>query len=236
MALTEIGIVNMALSRLGVSETLAASANTIATITSADGPSKTAVNLHYDRCLRRVLKDHWWNVAKRYASLTQVADAVATDAVWQDDWLYSYRYPTSCVEIRRVVTGSYQNDPKPPEFEIGADDTGPLVYCDVESDDATPVLVVEYSKAISTADIILAGDTSEKLVDALAWLLASEMAGVLSISDEKADRARNAYLLAIQSAERSDRNEGHPFEEPDGDFLQARNGWPQGPPFRWYGP
>ncbi len=106
-------IVNLALSHIG---------HTIFVDSLATEQTSEAelANLLYEPTRDFVLEDFPWPEATKYITLGLVEEEP------NDDWLFSYRYPSDCLFVRRVVTVLGRQDPNPPPFLTGADETGQI--------------------------------------------------------------------------------------------------------------
>jgi len=153
---SKTAIVNMALTRIGVSKLLANvdTETSIAAITA---------RTNYENDIDYVLRDFPWPWATAYATLALVAGSVSENAV--TDWRYAYRYPTDCLYARRIVIYTGRNEPNPPPFRIGRDSGGKLIY----TNEAEAEL--EYTVRVT--------DTNEfdpMFVSMLAWKIAAGLA------------------------------------------------------------
>ena len=79
----------------------------------------------------------------------------------------------------------------------------------------TPIL--KYTAQITTLPL-----WSAKFINALAWLLVTEIAAPLSANPKYAEAAGKAYEAAILSAGAQNMNEGVEREAPTSEFLTAR--------------
>ncbi len=176
-------MVNVALSRIGVSKQIAA----IAT----DGSEEAyKARLCYAMDVEQVLRDFPWPFATKFAALALVTGAVGAPA--NADWTYAYRRPTDCVFERRLVRARGDAlDPTPPPFALGRDANGPLIF----TNQATATL--EYTYRVECA--ATAGDYLFR--EALVWRHAASLAGPLARSAEVVTMCLEAYRRAIAHAE-----------------------------------
>ena len=87
-------IVNIAMARIGASKQLA----NVDTDTSREAIMARARS---SMTMKFVLRDFPWPWATSYADLAVVAGSTTTRA--NRDWQYSYRYPSDCLYVRRLV-------------------------------------------------------------------------------------------------------------------------------------
>lgn len=93
MAASTAEIANLALSHLGSGAVVIV---TLATDTTAEGK---ALNAHYTRARREVLKARAWSFAQVTVALTLVETFTEATA----DFPYSYRLPEDCVQPQRII-------------------------------------------------------------------------------------------------------------------------------------
>jgi hypothetical protein len=227
--LSAVTIVNMSLTRIG----------STALITSFGDTTDAAAqaNLWYDQCREALLRDFSWPWTLKYALLTQVSvTGVRANAEWQ----FSYRYPTDCLFIRRLLVTqlppitpplttsppSFPNiptpwrredgDPYPIPFEVGHDVDGRLIYTDQY------LASVKYVQ--NTEDPT---QFSNDFVDLLSWRLAVEFAYGLAISDTRRKVAQEMYEKVLMKARANALNEAQrdqPYVENNSEFVRARFG------------
>lgn len=197
MALTDIDICNMALVHLGQTKFIAA--------LTERSPAASLCNQLYPQARNFALEDFPWGFANKYAVLGLVEEDP------NDDWDYSYRYPSDCVAVRRIVTALGRSDPKPPPFEIGGDDAGRLIYTDEA--DAT----IRYTRLVEDANLYPA-----VFGEAVSWWLAGLMAPGLAKDQKHAQAAFQMYGIIKGQAQAQQLNEQQQTDEPDSEFIRAR--------------
>jgi len=172
--MTETDVSNLALMRMGVSQSL----TNMRTDTTREALS---LQLIFDAERDYVLRDFAWGFAKKYVAPTLVGAAP------NSDWAYAHRTPADSLFVRRIVPATGQIDPDPPPFSIGQDVTGGLIYSNV----AAPT--IEYTYKVT--------DTTQwdpEFISMFAWRLA----GVLALSLARmVDLAKQC--LELYAAERS---------------------------------
>lgn len=201
---SEADIANMALSHLGIAEE-------IATLTEASDEAR-ACNRFYETCRDACLRDFPWPFATKFATLALVEEI--EDETNEDEWGYSYRYPTDCSKILRLRSG-VRNDTRQSRapYEIAKDTSGRIIYTDQE--DAT----IKYIETITdperfTPDFVLM----------LSFRLASMIAPRLTAGDpyKLGAQAYQKYDIEQRRAQATALNEGQIDEEVDSEFIRGR--------------
>lgn len=197
---SKVGIVNMALGHLAVSKA-------IASITEKSEEARAA-NLYYDTALEMILRDAPWPFATKISSLALVEEDPT------DEWGYSYRYPTDCLRIKRILSG-VRNDTRQSRvpYKILSDSQGLLVYTDEET------AKMEYTAKAEDPQFYPPDFTL-----AFSFLLAALMANRLTGGDQfkKGAEARGMYIAMVSAAQSNANNEEQNDEEPDSEFIRER--------------
>lgn len=197
------GIYNMALSHVGNSDEVQDP--------NENTPNANACRRFYEPARNRVLEDFGWPFAKK----TAVLALVAADPT--SEWSFSYRYPSDCIAARRIVSPTYSLRGAGPQavipYLIGGDDTGSLIYCDLET------ASLEYTQLITTVTRFTAS-----FVDALslrlAWLIAPRVTG--GDPYKLGMRALQLYTSAIMSAQANALNEQQDDQAPGAEWISDR--------------
>jgi hypothetical protein len=197
-------IANMALAHLGNSKL-------IASLTENSDLARSC-NAFYETARDKVLEDFNWPFARKFVTLGLVEeDPTGID----DEWSFSYRYPSDCLMARRLISGIKAED-KDTEYKyiIGSDSQGRLIYTDIE--DAR----LEYTKRED--------DTAKYPISftlALSYYLAFLIAPRVTAGDPfgLAKKAETNYIVEIQKSRANSFNEQHKPNQADGEFLTARN-------------
>lgn len=194
-----VDICNMALGRLGIS-------TFIANLETERSNEANVCRVFYETARDRVLEDFPWGFAKRIADLQDIGTPPA-------GWLYRYRYPNDCLFAREILTSAGRPS-TPITFEKIEDEAnGGLAICTDE----------EEAQLAYTARITNTMLFSTLFIDALAWSLASDIAGPLSATPKMAESAANAYASTLLKAGARDMNEGQESLTPsDSEFITAR--------------
>lgn len=206
-------VCNHALQRIGVNKKL--------TNLGTDVSQEAEVcRTFYGLVIERVLRDHPWDFATRYATLALVGGTVDTPV--NGDWQYSYRSPTNMLFARRIVGQNDQKrkyDPNPIPFREGSDATGSLIYTDVELDDDNDLDVqLEYTIRLDCPARF--GDATFR--SAVAWRLAAEIAPSLSRDEKRQQFCLQMYQLELNDAGVTDAQEQQQEAPGDADWITGR--------------
>lgn len=86
---------------------------------------------HYYTCLDQLLRAAPWNIARKEAPLTLLADATGqTDLVGTSvpaPWIYCYAYPIDCVRLRYIPWNPFLMPGVPSNNIVPTDNTAPLM-------------------------------------------------------------------------------------------------------------
>lgn len=194
---SEVDICNLALARLGDN----------ATVASIDPPEGSAQAEHcarfYPVARDSLLEIHDWKFATRRVLLAQL-----TADTW--NWSYAYAEPAEVLKLLAVLPGSSSSDSETQEYEAETDENGSQI-------------ILTNQEGASLRYIAHVTDTtvfSPLFVDALAWLLASYLAGPVIKGDAGAAMAKSclqSFMLALSNAKVSDANQrkARPDHKPD---------------------
>lgn len=184
---SEVDICNLALARLGDN----------ATVASIDPPEGSAQAEHcarfYAVARDSLLEMHAWKFATRRVLLAKL-----TVESW--DWAFAYAEPTGALKLLGVLSATASND----------DETQPY---EAESDANGAAIILTNQEGASLRFVARVTDTtkfSPLFVDALAWLLASYLAGPVLKGDAGAAMAKaclQSFMLAFSNAKVSDANQ-----------------------------
>lgn len=186
---SEVDICNLALAHLGDE----------ATVSSIDPPEGSAQAEHcarfYPIARDTLLESHAWRFATRREVLAELADEVP-------GWRFAYALPVDTVQILAVLGPDQSSEEGTQAFdvEMGADGAGVIL---TNQPEATVRYVAQVTDSIRF---------SPMFTDALAWLLASYLAGPVLKGDAGAAMARaclQSFMLALSGARVSDANQRH---------------------------
>lgn len=194
-------ICNLAISHLGVGSRIA----NVETERSAEAAiCRTFFEITRDITLR----DFDWIFSRKTVTL----GLIESDP--NDEWGYSYRYPSDCINARRIPSG-IRNDNRQSRipYEIAQDDDGQLIY----TDKAEAQLV--YTKKETNTERYPAD-----FVMMQSLLLAAYIAPAVTGADpfKLGDRALKLYTYHKSVAEAASGNEGQAEEPPEAESIRAR--------------
>jgi hypothetical protein len=184
---TEVDIANLALAHLGDS----------ATVASLDPPEGSAQAEHcaifYPIARNTLLEVHNWKFSIRRITLAALS-------VPSYEWAFAYAAPSDAIRMLSVL----------PANGSAADDSQPY---DTESSDTGAGLILTDQDGATLRYTALVTDTSKfppLFIDALAWLLASHLAGPILKGDAGKAEAKacySAYRTILAQATVSDANQ-----------------------------
>lgn len=187
--ISEVGICNIALARLGDN----------ATVASIDPPEGSAQAEHcarfYPLARDTMLELHAWNFATRRALLAQL-----NTPTW--NWSHAYAAPNGVLKALAVLPSSAASDALSEPYEIESEAGGAAVIR-TNLSEATLRYVARVTDTTRFSPLF---------ADALAWLLASYLAGPVVKGDAGAQMARACYqsfTLVFGQARVSDANQGN---------------------------
>lgn len=194
-------IANLAISHLGQGKE-------IANIDSERSAEAATMRRYFDIVVENTLKDFDYS----FSNVTEVLNLVEESP--NDEWAYSYRFPTDCIKPLRILSG-IRNDSRQSRipYKIGKDSVGKLIYCDTEDAE------LEYTQRVT--------DTSRYPADfvlAVSFLLAAMAAPRLLGEDpfKMGQRALEMYTAFKGKAEVADANDDQQEEPPEAEAIRAR--------------
>lgn len=189
---TEVDICNLALSFLG-------DAAQITGIDPSDGSAQAeACARFYDIALNGLLEMHPWGFATRYAELTEITTNERTE------WDYSYEIPADMLRPLLILPPNagddYPAQPNPQvEFTLEQDENDDLVlYTDQED------AVLRYTSYVTNV-----GFFPPLFQIALAWHLASMLAGPLIKGEQGAAEARRCTQMMMSYLAKARETDSH---------------------------
>jgi len=203
MAYDDTTLANMALGHIGVSEE-------IADVSTEASAAAAKCNLFLLQAKESTLEAFAWPEATQYTYPGLVENFTTLQTA--HDWDYSYRYPSDCVMVRRIVTVLGRQDPNPPPYKIGSDSTARLIYTN-EID-----AYIEYTKRLVDPNFYGA-----LLAEAVSWRLASFIAPSLSRIKGMQTTAMGIFDMIVGKAKVKGANEQQHSEPPESDFIRARD-------------
>lgn len=179
---SETEICNLALSHLGVGKE-------ISDLETDRSEEASACRRFYDSTVEKALADFPWPFATRFATLALVEEDPT------DEWAYSYRYPSDCLKIRRILSGARQDSlGSRVAYRIASDASGKLIFTD--QDDAQ----VEYTVALTDSALF-----DSQFIEALSYYMAFQIAPRVTAGDpfKLGERAYQLYVAMLQRAQAS---------------------------------
>ena len=180
----------------------------IANLDTENSEAANACRRFYELAKDETIRDVKWPWATRFAELALVEEDPT------EEWAYSYRYPTDCLTIRRILSGS-RNDSRQSRipYKIVQDDSGLLVYTDLDSA-SIEYTVREDNPGVYPVDFVAA------LSYKLAWYIAPRLTKSDPFNLRKT--VADSYAAAISKAARNSFNEEQDEEPVQSEFVRAR--------------
>lgn len=127
MAASDTVIANLAITHLGIGKT-------IENLTSERSTEAVACKRYFEETRKRVLRDFPWP----FATAIETLNLVAEDP--NEEWNYSYRYPSNCLMIRKLQSG-IRNDTRQSRvpYRVSRDTSGLLILTDEQN------AIIEYT-------------------------------------------------------------------------------------------
>lgn len=194
-------ICNLALSHLGI-------AKPIANLTTEQSQEATACRVFYDITRDAVLKDYPWPFCTRVEALALV------ESDPNEEWKFSYRYPSNCLTVRKILSGiRNETSSERTPYKIASDSQGLLIFCDTEE------AQMEYTIRLTDSNLY-----SSDFIFAFSFRLASYLAPRLTAGDpfKLADRMLKMYLAEMSKATANAFNEEQRDSNPDPELIQER--------------
>lgn len=194
-------IANLALNHLGIGKE-------IQNLTTDTSDEATACRRFYEIARDILFRDFNWPFATKIVAL----DLIEEDP--NEEWAYSYRYPTDCLRTIKILSGtrndSHQN--RVP-YKISNDTSGLVIYTDTESAE------LEYVMRITNPDLF-----TQDFTMALSFKLANLISPRVTAGDpfKLGDRAMQQYILTASRAMANAVNEEQPDQIVESEFIRAR--------------
>lgn len=195
---SEVTICNLALGRLG-------DRATVSSINPAEGSAQAQhCAMFYPLARNSTLQDHDWSFARTRALLAELL--VDPPETWQ----FGYELPADCVQTRGLLMPGQTDDDGTNDFLV----EGTALYTDIET------ATLRYTRLITDPNRF-----SPLFIDALAWRLASYLAGPVlkgETGQKAATSCYNAYTQLIDRAKTLDANQGRQTFDPPTAWINAR--------------
>lgn len=210
MALTEIGICNMALSRLDL--------NPINSFIEATKEARTC-KIHYEQTRDFVLRGHKWGFATKEDTLA-LLDATYTG------WDYAYQFPSDCLAPRYIYNptlSAYEQADE--DYTLSTSGTKIPFEVRASSSGDSKIILTDQEDAILiyTAKVTQPTAFDSQFIEALVLKLASVLAYPLRRDKGMGDGLLNEYRLFVGEAKATDANEEVRNDTDPGDFVKARS-------------
>jgi hypothetical protein len=195
-------IANLAIAHIGIGKE-------ISNLETERSEEAIACRKFYDLARQAVLSDLDWSFSTRFEDLALVETSPT------DEWSYSYRYPSFCLNIRRIVSGTRNDTLKSRvPFRVVSDDLGYLIYTDMEQ------AKVEFTYDITNSEFFPA-----EFVMALSFRLAMYIVTTTSGGDpfKKKEELLGQYQMEINRAKRKNLNEDGADIVPNSELITYRN-------------
>ena len=196
---SEIDICNLALLRLGTRSSVASF--------SEGSVEANACARVYGLLRDMLLSSHPWSFATRRVELADLGQP-------PPQWQYRYAYPSDCLHIRQL------HDPRGgrnvPVFLIASDldDLGnpiKVVLCNL------PAAQMTYTVRMEAVEMF-----PPHFVEALAWMIAAELANALTGDDALSTNAMQMAAAAVNASKVNDANENAAAQEHLPDWVMVR--------------
>lgn len=198
---TSTDIANLALSHLGQGVQ-------IADLDTENSPEAKACRQFYTQARQQTLRDFEWPVATKIAALGLVTEDP------NDEWAYSYEYPSDCLEMRRILSGT-RNDSRQSKipYRVVYGTAGAEIYTDRYQAEA------EY-----TVDVTETGRLPGDLIMAMSFRLASYIAPRVTKGDpfKLSLKCLQMYQLEITKAQANAIKDEQPEQVPDAETIRGR--------------
>jgi len=198
---SKTSIANMALSHLGIGKE-------VANVDTENNQESASCRRFFDIARDSTLRDAPWPFATTRLTLALV------EADPNDEWAYSYRYPSDCLFFRRILSGVRNDtqDSRTP-YKIEGDASGRLIFTDAED------AIAEYTEGVT--------DTTRfppDFVMALSLRLAMFISPRLTAGDPfgLGKRTYELYRIEIAKVDATAFNEEQADITPDSEFIRER--------------
>jgi len=162
----------------------------------------------YAPMISEVFRDFDWPFARKYADLGLI------EADPNEEWDFSYRYPSDCSRAIKILSGT-RNDTRQSRvpYARGGDSVGSIIYTDKE-DAQLKYILNNVSENSFTSDFVMMA----------SFLLAGYIAPSVTDGDpfKLGERALNIYIVSKNKAESTSYNEQQADEDPESEFIRSR--------------
>lgn len=198
---TSTEICNLALGHLAVGKE-------ISNLNTDQTPQAIACRRFYETALKKTLRSFAWPFATVFEPLALVEENPT------DEWDFSYRYPTDCLFIRRIMSGT-RNDTRQSRipYKIGNDGQGRLIYTDKQEAE------IEYTQYVTDSTVY-----PDDFILALSFCIAMYVAPSVTDGDpfKLGERAEMMFRVSLSEAMDASFSEEQSEEEPFSEFTRSR--------------
>lgn len=196
MAVSKVGICNLALSKAGTK-------STISSFTEDSNEARQCA-LVYDDAVDFVLRKHTWGFAQKRVILADLGTPPT-------GWCYRYAYPDDCINAGNIVVPDKINSNVIPFKEgVNADKTIKEIHTDTEAAE------LQYTARVTTVALYDA-----MFVESLAWYIAHLI--TTSLTGRDGLKELNMFKLSVAEAVTYDSNEGEELPKREPDSIRARS-------------
>lgn len=201
MANSKTEISNMAISHLGTGKE-------IIDLDTEKSEEASVCRRFFEIAKDTVLQDCEWPFATKIASLGLIESSP------NNEWDYSYSYPSDCLNFRKLQSG-IRNDTRQSRipYRIGHGDSGAIIFTDQED------AIGEYTVKITDTSRFYP-DFTLALSLKLAYLIAPRL--TKGDPDKMKQQIQSEYLYQLSLAKASAFNEEQMDEQVDSQFIRIR--------------
>ncbi len=200
-----VTLANIVLSHIGVGRT-------ISNLESDGSEDADAINAFWDVALADHFRAFPWAFSRRIVAAALVEEDPTSE------WGFSYRYPSDCVMLRRIVTGARapsraSRDP----YWVGGDASGRLIYSNTED------MEIEYT-ALVDDESRWPSDFAMSFTFLLAYYVAPRLSKGSQGEIQRAQRELlQKYMIEVERARANSSNEEQPDPPAESEFISERN-------------
>lgn len=197
------------------------------------GVSKPIANLNTEKSLeaqacrtvvdiarQTTLRAHPWLFAKKFANPAVVSGPNPMATV---EWTYSYRLPADCLHMIRFISTRLNNDTRQSRipYTIADDTAGALLYTNWPGNFNNVPVTIEY-----TFDNQNLAQWPSDFCLAMSFYMAYLVAPVITSGDpyQMQQKLLGLFDKAVNKASNTNSNEEQRPEEPQSEFIRARDG------------
>lgn len=174
-----------------------------------------------DTARQATLSAHPWLFAKKFIVPGLVAGPIPMATV---EWTYAYQLPSDALHVIRFVSTRLNNDTRQSRipYTEAASSTGLLIYTNWPGNFNNVPVTIEY-----TFDNKVIGQWTPEFIIAYSYFIAYLIAPVLTRGDPNQLQQKIMALFdaAISKAQTTNSNEEQRPEEPQSEFVRARDGY-----------